>query len=151
SAPAAAAARRPDGGGPEGDRPRRCGDCGLGRSRRGQAGQPIEGTREGWSPLRLQRPPYLARDQGRRPMQQFYVKPGDAVSFSKTVGESDVYLFAGITGDLAPNHVNEQYMARSKYGKRIAHGALLIGYASTCSTMMIDKCNGLAGDETAVS
>ena len=84
-------------------------------------------------------------------MQQFYVKPGDSVTFAKTVGESDVYLFAGITGDLAVNHVNEQYMKRSKYGKRIAHGALMIGYASTCSTMMIEKCRGTAGDETAVS
>jgi 3-hydroxybutyryl-CoA dehydratase len=94
----------------------------------------------------------IQRGPGRRPiMQEFYVKPGDSVSFAKTVGESDVYMFAGITGDLAPNHVNEQYMARSKYGKRIAHGALLIGYASTCSTMMIEKCNGHAGGETAVS
>jgi 3-hydroxybutyryl-CoA dehydratase len=84
-------------------------------------------------------------------MQPFYVKPGDSVSFAKTVGESDVYLFAGITGDFAVNHVNEQYMTRSKYGKRIAHGALLIGYTSTCSTRMIEQCNGLAGDETAVS
>jgi acyl dehydratase len=84
-------------------------------------------------------------------MDDFYVKVGDKVSFAKTVGESDVYLFAGITGDLAVNHVNEQYMARSKYGRRIAHGALLIGYMSTCSTMMIERCNGLAGDETPVS
>jgi 3-hydroxybutyryl-CoA dehydratase len=76
---------------------------------------------------------------------------GSTVSFSKTVGESDIYLFAGITGDLAANHVNEQYMARSKYGRRIAHGALLVGYMSTCSTMMIDKCAGAAGDETPVS
>ncbi len=79
------------------------------------------------------------------------MRPGDSVSFAKTVGESNVYMFAGITGDFAPNHVNEQYMARSRYGRRIAHGALLIGYASTCSTLMIEKCNGLAGDETAVS
>jgi 3-hydroxybutyryl-CoA dehydratase len=84
-------------------------------------------------------------------MSDFYVKPGDSVSFAKTVGESDIYLFAGITGDLAANHVNEQYMARSKYGRRIAHGALLVGYMSTCSTMMIDKCAGAAGDETPVS
>src|ERR1700730_7502410 len=84
-------------------------------------------------------------------MPEFYVKPGDSVSFAKTVGESDVYLFAGITGDFAVNHVNEQYMARSKYGKRIAHGALLIGFASTCSSMMIEKCHGTAGDETPVS
>jgi len=84
-------------------------------------------------------------------MGEFYVKPGDSVSFAKTVGETDIYLFAGITGDFAVNHVNEQYMARSKYGRRIAHGVLMLGFASTCSTMMIDKCNGIAGDETAVS
>jgi len=81
----------------------------------------------------------------------FYVKVGDSFSFAKTVGETDIYLFAGITGDFAVNHVNEQYMAGSKYGHRIAHGALLIGYMSTCSTMMIDKCGGTAGDETPVS
>ena len=84
-------------------------------------------------------------------MSDFYVKPGDRVSFAKTVGESDVYLFAGITGDLAVNHVNEAYMAKSKYGRRIAHGVLLVGFMSTCSTMMIDQCGGTAGDETPVS
>jgi 3-hydroxybutyryl-CoA dehydratase len=84
-------------------------------------------------------------------MSEFYVKPGDSVSFAKTVSESDIYLFAGITGDFAVNHVNEQYMERSKYGRRIAHGALLIGFASTCSTMMIEKCQGTSGDETPVS
>ncbi len=84
-------------------------------------------------------------------MDAFYVKVGDSVSFAKTVGETDIYLFAGITGDFSVNHVNEQYMAQSKYGRRIAHGALLVGYMSTCSTMMIDKCNGTAGSETPVS
>src|SRR5262249_60448503 len=86
-----------------------------------------------------------------RAMQDFYVKVGDTVTFAKTVGETDIYLFAGITGDFSVNHVNEQYMAQSKYGHRIAHGALLIGYMSTCSTMMIDKCSGTTGDETPVS
>jgi 3-hydroxybutyryl-CoA dehydratase len=84
-------------------------------------------------------------------MQDFYVKVGDSVTFAKTVGETDIYLFAGITGDFSVNHVNEQYMARSKFGRRIAHGALIIGYMSTCSTMMIDKCHGTARDETPVS
>ena len=84
-------------------------------------------------------------------MSDFYVKTGDSVGFAKTVGETDIYLFAGITGDFSVNHVNEQYMAQSKYGRRIAHGALLVGYMSTCSTMMIDKCAGTAGDETPVS
>ena len=79
------------------------------------------------------------------------VKVGDSVTFAKTVGETDIYLFAGITGDFSVNHVNEQYMARSKFGRRIAHGALIIGYMSTCSTMMIDKCQGTARGETPVS
>src|SRR6185503_4268169 len=61
---------------------------------------------------------------------------GASTSFSKTVSESDVYLFAGITGDLAPNHVDEQFMRKTPYGRRIAHGALLMGYMSTASTMV---------------
>ena len=84
-------------------------------------------------------------------MSDFYVKVGDSVTFAKTVGETDIYLFAGITGDFSVNHVNEQYMAGSKYGRRIAHGALLIGFMSTCSTMIIAQCEGTAGDETPVS
>ncbi|MDQ4060856.1 MAG: dehydratase [Pseudomonadota bacterium] len=84
-------------------------------------------------------------------MSDFYVKVGDSVTFAKTVGETDIYLFAGITGDFSVNHVNEEYMAGSKYGRRIAHGALLIGFMSTCSTMIIAQCEGTAGDETPVS
>jgi len=84
-------------------------------------------------------------------MTDFYVKTGDTVTFAKTVGETDIYMFAGITGDFSVNHVNEQYMAGSKYGHRIAHGALMVGYMSTCSTMIIEKSAGTAGDETPVS
>lgn len=69
---------------------------------------------------------------------------GDQVSFSKTVGESDVYLFAGITGDLSPNHVNAQAMAATSYGQRIAHGVLTVGFMSTSSTKMMDKLGGAA-------
>jgi acyl dehydratase len=69
-------------------------------------------------------------------MTEFYVAVGDATSFSKTVGEYDVYAFAGISGDFAPNHVNQAYMEKSSYGRRIAHGALLVGYMSTASTQM---------------
>ncbi len=84
-------------------------------------------------------------------MADFFVAVGDRVEFSKTVSESDVYGFAGITGDLSVNHVNEAVMARSSYGRRIAHGALLIGFMSTTSTMMIEKCGGVTADETPVS
>jgi acyl dehydratase len=84
-------------------------------------------------------------------MSDFHVKIGDHVSFSKTVGESDVYMFAGITGDLSGNHVNEEYMRRSKYGRRIAHGVLIVGFMSTASTLIIDKCVSEGIDETPVS
>ena len=84
-------------------------------------------------------------------MGGFYVDEGDRVEFRKTVGESDVYLFAGITGDLAPNHVDEEYMKASPYGRRIAHGALLVGFMSTTSTMMIDSCVKKGIPETPVS
>jgi 3-hydroxybutyryl-CoA dehydratase len=84
-------------------------------------------------------------------MSEFYVSVGDRVQFSKTIGESDVYLFAGITGDLSGNHVNEELMKRSAYGRRIAHGVLLVGFMSTTSTLMIERCRGTEAGETPVS
>lgn len=84
-------------------------------------------------------------------MSDFHVNVGDRVSFSKTVSESDVYLFAGITGDFAPNHVDEEFMKASRYGRRIAHGALLIGFMSTTSTMMIASTVRSNSEETPVS
>ena len=67
------------------------------------------------------------------------LRVGDTTSFSKTVGESDVYLFAGITGDFSPNHVNEEIMKGTTYGRRVAHGVLSLGFASTTSTLMIER------------
>lgn len=81
-------------------------------------------------------------------MAEFYVSIGDRHVVSKTVSESDVYLFAGITGDFAPNHVNQALMETTKYGKRITHGALLVGFMSTASSKAIGDNDG---DATAVS
>jgi len=55
---------------------------------------------------------------------------GDKGSFTKTVSESDVYLFAGITGDMNPAHINEVAMKESRFGGRIAHGMLSAGFIS---------------------
>ena len=64
------------------------------------------------------------------------VAVGQHYTFAKTVGETDVSLFAGLTGDFSDTHINEQYMReRSNLGGRIAHGALLVGYMSTASTI----------------
>ena len=67
------------------------------------------------------------------------VEIGQTVRVSKTVGESDVYLFAGITGDHHPNHVNEEYMKSTRYGRRIAHGVLVMGFMSTASTKLLES------------
>jgi 3-hydroxybutyryl-CoA dehydratase len=52
------------------------------------------------------------------------IKIGMQASFSKTVSEADVYLFAGISGDFNPMHVNEEFARMTPFGRRIAHGAL---------------------------
>mgnify|MGYP001557782399 FL=1 len=67
---------------------------------------------------------------------------GKKVTVRKTVSESDVYLFAGLTGDLSPNHVDEEYMRNTKYGRRIAHGALIVGLMSQASTKIVTDLPG---------
>ena len=82
-------------------------------------------------------------------MTDFYLKIGDTTSFTKTVSESDVYQFAGITGDFSPNHVNKAYMEKSSYGRLMAHGALIVGFMSTVSTQII--AHSREAEETPVS
>ena len=82
-------------------------------------------------------------------MTDFYLKVGDTTSFTKTVSESDVYQFAGITGDFSPNHVNKAYMEKSSYGRLMAHGALIVGFMSTVSTQII--AHSREAEETPVS
>jgi len=55
---------------------------------------------------------------------------GDVSEFTKTVSESDIYQFAGITGDFNPAHVNEAYASKTFFKKRIAHGMLSAGFIS---------------------
>ena len=58
------------------------------------------------------------------------IRVGDRASLSKTVTESDVYLFAGITGDFNPAHVDESYAKTTFFKQRIAHGMLGAGFIS---------------------
>ena len=60
-------------------------------------------------------------------------------SFSKTVTEADVYAFAGITGDFYGVHVDEEFAKKTRFGTRIAHGALLVGFISTVMAKMSVK------------
>lgn len=55
---------------------------------------------------------------------------GDFETFDKTISESDVYLYAGITGDFNPAHLNDQAAQKTIFKKRIAHGLLTAGLIS---------------------
>jgi 3-hydroxybutyryl-CoA dehydratase len=58
------------------------------------------------------------------------LKIGDDAEFSKTVSESDIYLYAGVTGDFNPAHIDAVYAAGTFFKKRIAHGMLSAGFIS---------------------
>lgn len=55
---------------------------------------------------------------------------GMSAAVAKTVTEADVVLFAGITGDNNPVHINEPYAAGTMFKGRIAHGMLSVGFIS---------------------
>lgn len=56
---------------------------------------------------------------------------GQTARFGKTISESDIYLYAGITGDQNPAHINESYARETFFKTRIAHGMLCAGLIST--------------------
>lgn len=47
----------------------------------------------------------------------------------RTVTESDIVSFAGLTGDYNPMHTDAEYMKESMFGQRVAHGLLTLSYA----------------------
>lgn len=65
------------------------------------------------------------------------IKVGDCAHFEKTISETDVYMFAGITGDLNPMHINETVATESFFKGRIAHGMLVSSLISTVLGMYL--------------
>ena len=64
---------------------------------------------------------------------QYYLEDlavGMSASFSKTVSENDIYLFAGISGDVNPVHINEEFAKKTRFKHRIAHGLISMGFIS---------------------
>ena len=56
---------------------------------------------------------------------------GQSARFSKTITEADVYLYAGISGDFNPAHVDEEFAKKTFFKTRIAHGMLTASFIST--------------------
>jgi 3-hydroxybutyryl-CoA dehydratase len=56
---------------------------------------------------------------------------GMTASYSRTVTDADVVLFAGISGDINPVHMNNEYAKATMFKGRIAHGMLTASFIST--------------------
>ncbi|MDO8458822.1 MAG: MaoC/PaaZ C-terminal domain-containing protein, partial [Burkholderiaceae bacterium] len=52
------------------------------------------------------------------------LRVGMSATFSKTITEADIVLFAGVSGDTNAIHINEEYAATTAFKGRIAHGML---------------------------
>ena len=64
---------------------------------------------------------------------------GDAAEMRKTITEEDVRAFAELTGDHNPVHLDEEYAAGTRFGRRIAHGML---GASLISAVLANELPG---------
>lgn len=58
------------------------------------------------------------------------IRVGQAAEMAKTVTETDIALFAGVTGDFNPVHIDAVEAGKSRFGERIAHGMLSAGFIS---------------------
>ncbi len=67
------------------------------------------------------------------------LKVGDAAEVRKTIAEEDVRAFAELTGDRNPVHLDEEYAAKTRFGRRIAHGML---GASLISAVLANELPG---------
>ena len=67
------------------------------------------------------------------------LEPGMSEVFSKTITEADLLMFAGVSGDTNPLHLDEDFASRTMFESRIAHGMLT---ASLVSTVLGTKLPG---------
>lgn len=67
------------------------------------------------------------------------LQAGMSASVAKTVTEADILMFAGVSTDINPAHLNEEYAKGTQFGGRIAHGMLS---ASFISAVLANKLPG---------
>jgi 3-hydroxybutyryl-CoA dehydratase len=76
------------------------------------------------------------------------IKVGEKAVFTKTISESDDYLFAGITGDFNPMHCDEAYASQTQFKGRIVHGALSAGLISSVLGMKLPGPGCIYAEQT---
>jgi 3-hydroxybutyryl-CoA dehydratase len=78
---------------------------------------------------------------GEKRFEEF--QTGDAAAFSKTITEADILLFAAVSGDNYPLHVDAEYAKTTRFGQRAAHGMLTASLLSTVTGMLLQKPGGI--------
>jgi len=68
---------------------------------------------------------------------------GDAATFAKTITDADLLLFAAVSGDYYPLHVDEEYAKTTRFGRRAAHGMLTASLLSTVTGMLLQVPGGI--------
>jgi acyl dehydratase len=76
---------------------------------------------------------------------------GEQAEFSKTIGERDLDLFAELSGDFDPIHVDEEYARNTAFGRRIAHGGLVMSLLSTTASTMSRRSQDRGSPGNSVS
>ena len=71
------------------------------------------------------------------------IQIGDIAYFSKTITDSDIFQFAGLTGDFNPIHIDNEYAKETPFKERIAHGLLTGSFISTVIGMKLPGPNSI--------
>jgi 3-hydroxybutyryl-CoA dehydratase len=78
---------------------------------------------------------------GEKRYEEFRV--GDAATFGKTIGEADFLLFAAVSGDQYPLHVDAEYARGTRFGQRVAHGMLSASLLSAAIGLLLQRPGGI--------
>jgi 3-hydroxybutyryl-CoA dehydratase len=81
-----------------------------------------------------------------KPFEAFAV--GDRATFTKTITDADLLLFAAVSGDQYPLHVDEEYAKATRFGRRIAHGLLTASLLSATNGMLLARPGGISVAQT---
>lgn len=85
---------------------------------------------------------------GEKQFHEFRV--GDKAVFSKTISENDVTLFASLTGDHYPLHIDEDYARSTRFGRRVVHGMLTASLLSTANGMLLQLPGAISVEQRLV-
>jgi 3-hydroxybutyryl-CoA dehydratase len=78
---------------------------------------------------------------GEKAFEDFRI--GDATTFSKTITDADILLFAAVSGDNYPLHVDAEYAKSTRFGQRAAHGMLTASLLSTVVGLLLQRPGGI--------